>query len=163
AAVAIAQGDPDAGVTEADDIRLVISVQIRKITGVQGDSPALVIVESGENELRATAARDGRPDTVVAESNDIGFSISGQVSRKAWLLFDAPALVVAQIVDDQLRRLKAAVAIAQRDPRAVVAEADNVSFAVTGYIGEKARVLIDAPAVVIAQIGNDESHGLEGA
>ena len=48
AVVAIVQGDPDAGVAEADDIGLVVAVQVREVAGMERNSPSLIVAEPGE-------------------------------------------------------------------------------------------------------------------
>ena len=63
-----------------------------------------------------------------------------------------PALSRVEIGEHQFCRLERAVSIAQGDPDAVVPKSDKVCFAVTGHIRDKARVLVDAPSLVVAQV-----------
>src|SRR5207248_4489459 len=95
--VAIAQGDPDAGVAEAYDIGPVVPVQVCEIAGVQRNPPTLVEAELGQDQLRTASSRYRYPDSVVAEADDIGLSITRDVGRKAGMVFDAPSLVVAHL------------------------------------------------------------------
>ena len=57
------------------------------------------------------------------------------------------------------REGEGAVAVAERDVDAVVAEADDVGAAVAGEVGEEAGVLVDAPAPVVAEVVENEPGG----
>ena len=53
--------------------------------------------------------------------------------------------IVAEVVDDDARRLERAVAVAECGPDAAVAEADDVVVPARGEPGETSRMLVDAP------------------
>ena len=132
-----------------------------------GALPALIRVESGKHQCwwlkRAISVAQGDPNAVVAKSDQVGFAITRHINHKARVLIDAPALVISEVRDHEFRRLECAVAIAQGDPHAVIAKSDEVSLTVPGNIGHKAWMPIDAPALVVSQVRNDELHTLEGA
>src|SRR5205823_7521107 len=56
--VPVAQGDPDPGVAEADDIGLAVAVQIGQEARVQRDSPALIVAEVRQDQLRTASSGD---------------------------------------------------------------------------------------------------------
>jgi hypothetical protein len=60
------------------------------------------------------------------------------------MLVDAPAFVVTEVARAR-RPTETAVAVAERDVDAVVAETDDVSPAVAGQVGQEAQVPIDLP------------------
>ena len=61
------------------------------------------------------------------------------------MLIDSPTLVVAQIVQNELRRRKRAVAIVSRDPDSVVTKADNIGAAIAGDVCDESRMSLDSP------------------
>ena len=75
------------------------------------------------------------------------------------MFVDLPAAgVEAEVVEhgDGLE-LEAAVAVAERDVDAGVAEADDVGAPVAGDVGEQAWVFVDAPAAgLVAEVVDDE-------
>ena len=130
-------------------------------------APALVEAELGLHELRrlegAVAVAQRRPYAGVAEADDVRLAVAGDVGQEARVLVDAPALVEAELRLHELRRLEGAVAVAERRPYAGVAEADDVRLAVAGDVGQEAGVLVDAPALVEAELGLHELRRLERA
>ena len=67
-------------------------------------------------------------------------------ARKRRCLSTRQPPVEPEVGQHELRRLERAVAVAQRHPDAVVAEADDVGAAVAGDVGEEARMFVHAPA-----------------
>ena len=60
---------------------------------------------------------------------------------------DVPAAALeAEVGEDELHRLEGAVAVAERDIHAGVAEADDVRATVAGEIGDESWVLVDPPS-----------------
>ena len=166
-AVAVADRRPGARVAEADDVGATIAIEIGHQPGVAGDLPALARTEFREHQCcrleRAVSIAQGNPDTVIPKSDDVCSPVAGEVGDHSRVLVDAPTLVVAQIGEDELRLLEAAVAIAQGDPHAVGAKAEDVGLAVAGDIGDEARMLIHAPPLVISEVRGREFRRLEGA
>ena len=124
-------------------------------------------VESAKNQTRrlegAVAVAERDPDAGVAEPDDVGLAVSGDVDDEARVLVDAPALIVSEVPDDEPRRLERAVAVAERDPDAGVAEADDVGLAVSGDVGDEAGMPVDAPALVVSEVADDEPHAPESS
>jgi hypothetical protein len=79
------------------------------------------------------------------------------------MLGDAPALVPAEVVNDHSRRLEGAIAIAERGPHAVVAEADQVAASVASEVGDEARMPVRSPTLIISQFGSAEYRRAEGS
>ena len=85
----------------------------------------------------------------VAEADDVGAAVAGDVGEEAWMLVDAPAAgLEAEIREHGLRlERERAVAVAQRDVHAGVAEARRCRRGRSPVqVGEQARMLVDAPA-----------------
>ncbi len=166
-AVAVAGRGINSRVAEPDDIGAVIAVEVTHDPQVLGPVPALRLVESGEHQFRrrkrAVSVAQGDPNSVRPDSNQVRPAVAGHIQHEARVLIDAPALVISQVHDHESRRLEGAVAIAQGRPHAGIAESDQVGLAVSGDVGHEARMLIDAPALVISQVRDDELDGLEGA
>src|SRR5579872_3820457 len=145
----------------------VIAIEVTHDPQVLGPIPALGRVESGEHQFRrlkrAVSVAQGDPDSVRAEPDQVRFAVTGHVHHEARVLVDAPAVVISQVRDHEPRRLERAVAIAQGHPHAGIAESDQIGLTVSGDIGHESGVLVDAPALVISQVRDDERHGLEGA
>ncbi len=95
----------------------------------------------------AVAVAQRRPHAGIAEADDVGLAVAGDVGQEARVLVHPPAACFeAEVCQHELRRLERAVAVAERRPHAGVAEADDVGLAVAGDVGQEARVLVDAPA-----------------
>src|SRR5207249_4443528 len=80
------------------------------------------------------------------------------VREEAWVFVDAPAACfVAEGADDgNGLETERAVAVAQRDVHAGIAEADDVRASGSAQVGEETGMLVDPPAGVEAQVGDDE-------
>ena len=97
---------------------------------------------------RAVAVAERRPHAGVAEADDVGAAVAGDVGQEARVLVDAPAPASKpRSASTNLRCLERAVAVAERRPHAGVAEADDVGAAVAGDVGQEARVLLHPPAL----------------
>ena len=120
------------------------------------------VVEHGDGlELEAAVAVAERDvDAGVAEADDVGAPVAGDVGEQAWVFVGAPAAgLVAEVVEDELRGGEGAVAVAERDVDAGVAEADDVGAAVTGDVGQEARVPVDTPTTRLdAEIRQDDAR-----
>ena len=122
------------------------------------DSPALVVAEVVENEpglLEGAVAVGQRDvDPGVAEADDVGAAVAGDVGDEAGVPVDLPAAGLgAEVVDGRHGRVgEGAVSVGEGDVDAGVAEADDVGAAVAGEVGEEAGVLVDAPALVVAEV-----------
>src|SRR5262245_3425760 len=79
------------------------------------------------------------------------------------MLVDAPATSVEpEIVDDgNGREGERAVALAERDEHAIIAEADDVDAADAADIGEEARMAVDSPAACVEPEIADDRHRRE--
>ena len=79
------------------------------------------------------------------------------------MLVDAPAAGFEPKSPSTTRGgLERAVAVAQRDIDACIAETDDVGATVAGDVGEKSRVLVDAPSAgFVSEVvdASDESNG----
>ena len=71
-------------------------------------------------------------------------------------MLDAPALVDPELGQDETCFAKAAGAVAECRPDARVAEADDVSAAGVGEARNEPRMLVHAPALVEAEVGEHE-------
>ena len=167
---AVGARDVDAGVAEADDVGAAVAGDVGQEARVLVDPPAAgVVAEVGDTScgaLKVPSAVGARDlDAGVAEADDVGAAVAGDVGQEARVLVDAPAAgVVAEVGDDQLRRVEGAVGVGARDLDAGVAEADDVGAAVAGDVGQEPRMLLDPPAAgVVAEVVDDELDGAEGA
>ena len=78
----------------------------------------------------------------------------------AELLHPPAAGLVPEIGKHELRRLKRSVAVAQRHPHPVIAEADDVRSVRPRYVGEEPRVLLHPPAAgLVAEPGKRNCGG----
>ncbi len=64
------------------------------------------------------------------------------------MLVHSPALFEAESASTNCARLERPVAVADRRPHAGIAEADDVGLAITGDVGQEARVLVHSPALL---------------
>ncbi len=165
-AVAVAERDVDAGVAEADDVGAPVAGDVGQEAWVFVDLPAAgveaEVVEHGDGlELEAAVAvAECDVDAGVAEADDVGAAVAGDVGEQAWVLVGAPAAgLVAEVVEDELGGREGAVAVAERDVDAGVAEADDVGAPVAGDVGQEAWVAVDAPATRLdAEIRQDDAR-----
>ena len=167
-AVRVLEGSPDARVRESDDIGTAVLVDVDDKARMLLDPPALVVAVVIVNRARglksADAVPDRRPHKIGAEADDVGEAVAVDVEHEPRVPVDQPALVVAEIVQRKSRGLKGSVAVSDRRPNAVVAEADHVGEAVLVQIREKPWVLVDLPASgVEAEIGVHDDRILERA
>ena len=112
---------------------------------------------------RAVAVAEGGPHTVVAEADDVGAAVPGEIGEVPGVLVDPPPRADPTEVAGELWWLERAVAVAEGGPHTVVAEADDVGTAVTGEIGEEPGMLVDPPRGVDPEVGNHELWWLERA
>ncbi len=94
---------------------------------------------------RAVAVAEGGPHTVVAEADDVGTAVTGEIGEEPGVLVDPPRGVDPEVGNHELWWLERAVAVAEGGPHTVVAEADDVNAAVPGEIGEEPGMLVDPP------------------
>jgi hypothetical protein len=131
------------------------------------NAPAVVVTHFGEDKRGrgecAVAVADRGINSRVAEADDIGAAIAIEVAHDPEVFGPLPALTRVESGKHQFWWLKCAISIAQGDPDAVIPKSDQVRFAVTRHINHKARVLIDAPALVISQVRDYETRRLECA
>jgi hypothetical protein len=109
----------------------------------------LVVAKTFNDELWwGESAPGGQcgPHAVVAEADNVGAAIAGEICHEADMLIDPPALVVAKTLDDELWWGESAPG-GQCGPHAVVAEADEILAPITVDVCEQARVAIFAPAI----------------
>ena len=112
-----------------------------------GSKPKSAITNRREAE-RAVAVAERDIDAGVAEADDVGAAVAGDVGEEARMLVDPPAAgsKPKSVMTGTGVKCERAVAVAERDVHAGVAEADDVGAAVAGQVGEEARMLVDAPA-----------------
>ncbi len=168
-AVAVVQRGPDARVSEADDVGAAVAGEVGEEARVfLGPPAARVVAEVLDDEPRAleraVAVVEGHPHPGVSEPDDVRTAVAGEVGEKARMLLHPPtARHVAEVLHDELGTLEGAVAVAQRHPDALVAEADDVRAAVAGEVGQEARVLLHPPtARAVAEVRHHELWGGEG-
>src|SRR5207244_1200516 len=87
----------------------------------------------------------------IAEADDVCAVGAGDVGQKTRVLVDPPAAgLEAKVLDHRLRcEVERAVAPAQGDINAGIAEADDVSLSITRNVDDEARVLLDLPAAAL--------------
>ena len=68
------------------------------------------------------------------------------------MLIHPPTRVVRPEVRDMLRCREGPIAVIQRNPYPVLAEPNNVGFAIAREIHDKTRVLIHAPALIDTEV-----------
>jgi hypothetical protein len=104
-------------------------------------------------------------DAVVTKADDVRNTIAVEIDNDPRMLVHAPASVEAEEVLREPWRAEATVAIVDRRPGAIVAEPNDVRVAVVVEVDDKARVLIDAPTLLHAEICEDGLRGwfAEGA
>ena len=69
-----------------------------------------------------------------------------------------------EVVDDQAHRAERAIAVPERDVHAGIPKANDVGPAVTGHVGEEARVPVDPPAAGFEpEVVDDETNRAERA
>ena len=107
--------------------------------------------EVGEHELRRlerpVAVAQRRPHAGVAEADDVGPAVAGDVGEEARVLLDPPtAGLEPEVRQHELWIGEESAALAERRPHSGVPEPDDVGAAVAGDVGQEARVPIDPPA-----------------
>ena len=166
--VAIAQRRPHPGIAEAHDVGPAVAGDVGEEARMLLHPPAAGLeAEVRQHELRrlerAVAVAQRRPHPGIAEAHDVGPAVAGDVGQEARVLLHPPATgLEAEVRQHELRRLERAVAIAQRRPHPGIAEAHDVGPAVTGDVGEEARVLLHPPATgLVAEVRQHEPRRLE--
>jgi hypothetical protein len=100
--VAVAQGYPDAGITEPDDVGVPVAGEVGDVTRVLVDPPPLVVAEALENQCgrheRTVAVAQGHPDAGVTEPDDVGVPVAGQVGDVTRVLVDPPVVVTESAI-----------------------------------------------------------------
>ena len=152
----VAYRRPDAGVAEADDVGPAVAGEVGEEPRVLVDPPAAGFVRRSRRATNCGGWNVPSPllsatyDAGVAEADDVGPAVAGEVGEQARMLVDPPAAgLEAEVGEHELRRLERAVAVAERDLHAGVAEADDVGPAVAGDVGQEPRVLVDPPAAAL--------------
>ena len=83
----------------------------------------------------------------IAEADDVGAAVAGDVGEEARMFLDPPAASLeAEVGQHGPGRAERPIAVAERDIHPGVAEADDIGAAVAGDVGEEARVLVHPPA-----------------
>ncbi len=131
------------------------------------NAPAVVVAHGGEDERGrgegAVAVAHGGIDPRVAETDDVGAAIAVEVTHDPQMLGPVPTQSRVEVGEHQFRWLEGAVAVAQGGPHTVVPEPDQVGLPVPRQVHHVARVLIDPPALVVAQVRHHELRRLECA
>src|SRR5262249_41108924 len=168
--VAVAQSDIDACIAEPNDVRAAVAGDVREKSRVLVDAPAAgFLTKVGKHESngskRTVAIAERNIDSRVAEPDDVRATVAGDVREKARVLVDAPASrLLPEVRDDEPHLLERAVAVAERDVYAGIAEPDDARATVPGHAREKARVLVDAPAAGFeAKVRDHELRRLKSA
>ena len=169
-AISVAQHDKHPILAKADDVCEAAVGEVSQEARVSVHAPVLVLGKVVEHRIRkglaeravAIAQRD--PHTVLTKADDVGKSAVCQVRKKSRVTVDAPVLRVAIVRDGDLRPLKRAVAVADRRPHILVAEADDVGPAIAVEIDDEARVPIDPPASrLVPEVGDHDLRILKTA
>src|ERR1700751_4339239 len=150
-AIAIAQSDPNAVFAESDNVGESAVGQVDKKSRVTADAPILVVAVVSDCDFRplksSVPVANGRPHIFVAESNDVGETISVEVNNEARMLINPPASrLVTEVGDHDLRVLKTAVTIAESGPNPAVSEADDAGKAASGQRGKESWMLVNPPS-----------------
>src|SRR6266568_6145920 len=167
--VAFADRDIDAGIAEADDVGAAVASHVGKKARMLVDAPATrieaEIVDHGHRrEVEGPVAFAERDiDAGIAETDDVDAASTSHVGKKPRMLVDAPAArIEAKVVDHRHGgEIERAVAVAECDVHAVVAEADDVRKPIAGDVNHEARMPVDSPALVMTEVGDDRLR-LEG-
>src|SRR5262245_47223095 len=162
--IADAVRDVHTGLAEAHDVGASLTLHVREEPRVPFDAPAAGIEAEVPNDRDrieaecAVALAERDEYAVVAKAYDIAAADAADVGHETRMFVDAPtAGIKAKVVDDgNGREVERAVALAERDEHAVIAEPDDVNAADAADIGEEPRVLVDPPATgVEPEIAND--------
>ena len=154
--IVISHQNPSA--SKPDDVCRSVTSKVHKEPRMYVHAPSLRVPKVGYNEARRTerpvAVVERDVDSCVAETDDVGASITGKICEETRVPVNAPSSgVVAEIVDDEPGRLERAVAVVERDLHACVAEADDVGETIAGKVGDGTRVFVDAPsACAVAEV-----------
>ena len=121
---------PHTVVAETDDVSLAVTGEIDNEPRMLIDTPPRIDPTKIADQLRrlerAVAGTDRRPHTVVAETDDVGIAVTGEIDNEAGMLIDTPAELHTEIADNELAGT--AVAVTDRRPHTVVAETDDVGM-----------------------------------
>ena len=81
--------------------------------------------------------------------------------EEARIPIDPPTSGVdAEILEHRNRRIvEVSAALAHRHENPGIAKADDIALTVAGHVGDEARVLVDAPTLIVAEIRNVGSRG----
>jgi hypothetical protein len=161
-AVAPAQRDPYAGVPESDDVEYACPREVGQESRMLVDPPAAgIIAEILHDALRrpepAVAVAERDPNAIVKEADDVGDAVAAEIDDITYMAIHSPSLVVAEVREDGSRRVgEGPVAVAERDEDAGIPEADDVLAASIAKVGEEARMPVDAPSGIVAEIRDGE-------
>ena len=133
--------DVDPGVAEADDVSAAVTGDIGEEAGVPVDPPAAglgaEVVDGRHGRVGEGAVSVGQRDVDagVAEPDDVGAAVTGDVRQQPQMGLDPPPLVVAEVGQDEVRVGERPTVRRERRPHPRVAEADDVGPASSGEIG----------------------------
>ncbi len=160
-AVAVAERRPDAGVAEADDVGPAVAGEV----GEEARMAARRASPGRSRSRRATSLRaeravavvDSDPDAGVAEADDVGAPVAGDVGDEARVACRraSPGRSRSRRADRRRRR-RCRRRCSARRPDAGVAEADDVGAPSPVRSASKPRVLVDPPALVGTEVGEHE-------
>src|SRR3984893_10626923 len=158
----------NARVAEADDVGALVPGDVGERPRMALDPPpageahiAEVRDRPRDWPVRAGCLRQRDVDARVTEANDVRPAVTGGVGEETRMLVDLPALISAEIRDDEFHWSERSVGLRDRAVDARVTEANDVRPAVTGGVGEETRMLVDLPALISAEIRDDEFHWSE--
>src|SRR5262249_406363 len=154
-----------AGIAEPDDVGTTVTREISQEARMRVHPPSVVDTEIRQHELRclkgAVAIAQRHVHTGITETNAVGAPIAREITQEPRMRVDAPALVVAEVRHRELRRLKAAVAIAQRHIHTGITEADDVGPTVARDITEQTHMSVDMPTTRFGTEVGDDRHRRE--
>ena len=143
-AVAGGDGEPGAGVGEADDVDAAVAVHIGEQAGVPVRSPAGVVAEGVECEDglgEAAAGGEREVDAGIGEADDVGAAVAVHIAQVARVVLDPPAAGFEGVRGEHAFRRGESPAGGEGQIDAVVREGDDVRLLITVHIAKQTRIL----------------------
>ena len=108
---------------------------------------------------RSTAIIQRHIHSIMTKSNNIGSSITCQVGDKPWMLLDAPACTVAEVVDNSSYGPESSIAIVATGDHIGIPEGDDVWPSIARDISEEPEVSIEPPTSASVPEVADTKYG----
>jgi len=150
----------------SNNIGLSIACQVGDEAWIRLDAPApCTVAEVVDNRFSeaecsvAVVATDHH--VVLPEANDIGSSITRDISEETKVSIEPPApALIPEVADTEYRRAEIAIAIVQRDIHSRVSEANDIASSNIPEVRHKPDVLVDAPPTSRVGEGGEDHLGI---